>query len=186
MLYTDNERRELLRIAKESIRQGLATGKPLTVDATRLAENLQAERATFVTLHKGGELRGCIGTITACLPLAEDVAQRAYAAAFDDPRFPPVSAGEVEKLDISISILTPPEPMAFVSEEDLLGQIQPQVDGLILQAGYHKGVFLPSVWESLPDKREFLLQLKRKAGLPADYWSDTVRVSRFHTEYLEA
>jgi hypothetical protein len=186
MLYTGNERRQLLQIAQESIRHGLETGKPLKVKAADFPANLQAERASFVTLHKGGELRGCIGTITACLPLAEDVAQRAYAAAFDDQRFPPVRADELERLGISISVLTPPEEMVFASEEDLLAKIQPQVDGLILQAGHHKGVFLPSVWESLPDKRKFLRELKRKAGLPGDYWSDAVRVFRFYTEYLEA
>jgi hypothetical protein len=186
MPYTEDERRQLLQVARESIRYGLETGKPLPMKTADLPANLQAERATFVTLHKNGELRGCIGTIAACLPLAEDVARRAYAAAFDDQRFPPVRADELERLDISISVLTPPEPMAFASEEDLLAQIQPQVDGLILQAGHHKGVFLPSVWESLPDKRKFLRELKRKAGLPGDYWSAAVRVFRFHAEYLAA
>lgn len=182
MPYTDSERQQLLQIAQDSIRHGLETGKPLVVKLEGLSADLQAERATFVTLHKNGQLRGCIGTLAACLPLAQDVAQRAYAAAFDDQRFPPVRADELGRLEISISILTPPEPMQFASEAELLEQIQPQVDGLVLQAGYHKGVFLPSVWESLPDKREFLRQLKRKAGLPGDYWSEEVRVSRFRTE----
>lgn len=182
MPYTDSERQQLLQIAQDSIRHGLETGKPLVVKLEGLSADLQAERATFVTLHKNGQLRGCIGTVAACLPLAQDVGQRAYAAAFDDPRFPPVRADELERLEISVSILTPPEPLHFSSEADLLAQIQPQVDGLILQAGHHKGVFLPSVWESLPDKREFLRQLKRKAGLPVDYWSESVKMSRFRVE----
>lgn len=182
MPYTDSERQQLLQIAQDSIRHGLETGKPLVVKLKGLSADLQAERATFVTLHKNGQLRGCIGTVAACLPLAQDVAQRAYAAAFDDPRFPPVRADELERLEISVSILTPPEPLHFSSEADLLAQIQPQVDGLILQAGHHKGVFLPSVWESLPDKREFLRQLKRKAGLPLDYWPESVKMSRFRVE----
>lgn len=185
MSYTEIERQQLLDIARESIRFGLKEGRPLEIDQHKLPENLLEKRATFVTLNEDGKLRGCIGTITPCLSLAQDVAQRAYSAAFSDPRFPKVQADEVEKLDISISVLTPLEPIHFETEEELLKQIKPNFDGLILHAGSaHRGVFLPSVWEELPNKRKFLKQLKLKAGLPEDYWSDEVRVSRFHTEYL--
>jgi AmmeMemoRadiSam system protein A len=184
MSYTEAERQQLLQIARESIRCGLEKGKPCAVKLKDLPAALREKRASFVTLHKAGKLRGCIGTISAYQPLAEDVAQRAYAAAFGDSRFSPVRADELAHLDISISVLSPPEPLEFTSEADLLAKIQPQVDGLIIEEDSLHGVFLPSVWESLPNKREFLRQLKRKAGLPADYWSDAIKVSRFCTEYL--
>ncbi|SEB11939.1 uncharacterized protein, PH0010 family/AmmeMemoRadiSam system protein A [Thiothrix caldifontis] len=184
MSYTEAERQQLLQIARESIRCGLEKGKPCAVKLKDLPAALREKRASFVTLQKAGKLRGCIGTISAYQPLAEDVAQRAYAAAFGDSRFSPVRADELAHLDISISVLSPPEPLGFTSEADLLAKIQPQVDGLIIEEDGLHGVFLPSVWESLPNKREFLRQLKRKAGLPADYWSDAIKVSRFRTEYL--
>ncbi len=155
-------------------------------EAQGFASGIAGKAGEFRYLAQGGKLRGCIGTISAYQPLAEDVAQRAYAAAFDDSRFSPVRADELAHLDISISVLSPPEPLDFTSEADLLEKIQPQVDGLIIEAEGLHGVFLPSVWESLPNKREFLRQLKRKAGLPADYWSEGIKVSRFRTEYLTA
>jgi len=175
-------RRILLQVARDSIAHGLRTGRPLVVDPADFDPELQAERATFVTLEEGGQLRGCIGHLEAIQPLVADVAENAFNAAFRDPRFPPVSAGEFDALEIHISVLSPPEPMAFDSEGDLLRQIRPGVDGLILEEGVYKGTFLPSVWEQLPDPRQFLAQLKMKAGLPPDYWSDTLKVSRYTTE----
>jgi len=172
----------LLDLAKKSILHGLQTGKPLAVDVAALPPELQAPAATFVTLHKQGELRGCIGMLQATRPLAEDIADNAFAAAFRDYRFPPLTADEFEQLDIHLSILTPPEPIAFRSEADLIAQLRPGVDGLIIEEGARRGTFLPSVWEQLPDARQFLRHLKQKAGLPADYWSDTVRVSRYQAE----
>jgi uncharacterized protein len=151
-------------------------------------ENLPAElmekRATFVTLTIGGQLRGCIGMLEACRPLAEDVAANAVAAAFEDPRFEPLTEKEFTKLNIHISVLSPPEEMDFFSEEDVLSRIRPGIDGLILQDGYHRGTFLPSVWEELPQKELFWAHLKHKAGLPSGYWSDTIRVFRYTTEYF--
>jgi AmmeMemoRadiSam system protein A len=184
MPYAKHEQQQLLAIARESIRHGLETGTPSPIKLDTLPASLREIRATFVTLEEGGQLRGCIGTITASLPLAEDVAQRAYAAAFGDPRFPPVQAPELGQLRISISVLTPPEPLVFGSEAELVAQIQPGVDGLIFEAGRNRGVFLPSVWEALPDRHDFLRHLKRKAGLPFGYWSGSVRVYRYRTEYF--
>ncbi len=175
-------RRILLQVARDSIAHGLRTGRPLVVDPADFDPELQAQRATFVTLEEGGQLRGCIGHLEAIQPLVADVAENAFNAAFRDPRFPPVSAGEFDALEIHISVLSPPEPMAFDSETDLLRQIRPGVDGLILEEGIYKGTFLPSVWEQLPDPRQFLAQLKMKAGLPPNYWSDTLKVSRYTTE----
>ena len=171
----------LLDIARRSIQHGLEHRKPLPVDPAEFSPLLQEQGATFVTLNLHHQLCGCIGTLQAYQPLVKDVADHAYAAAFDDPRFPSLSTSEEPDLELHISILTPAEPMEFSSEQDLLEQIQPGIDGLILESGYHKGTFLPSVWESLPDKQQFLRHLKQKAGLPPDYWSDDVRVSRYQT-----
>jgi AmmeMemoRadiSam system protein A len=176
-------RQRLLQLAGESIKQGLC-GEALAVRADDYPEPLRVARATFVTLHVEETLRGCIGTLEARRPLVEDVASNAYGAAFRDTRFPALTWPEYECLDIHISILSPPEPMTFSSEEDLLAQLRPQVDGLIIVEGFYRGTFLPSVWESVPTAREFLRHLKLKAGLPPDYWSDRIRVQRYTTESI--
>jgi AmmeMemoRadiSam system protein A len=178
------DQQALLRIASDSIRHGLDAGTPLRLDEAGFSSDLQATRATFVTLQKGGNLRGCIGSLEARQPLAQDVADNAFSAAFRDPRFPPLHEGEFEDLEIHISILTPSEPMTFVSEEDLVSQLRPGVDGLIMEDGFYRGTFLPSVWEQLPDPQSFLTHLKLKSGLPTDYWSDTLKVSRYRTEMI--
>jgi AmmeMemoRadiSam system protein A len=115
----------------------------------------------------------------------EDVADNAYAAAFRDPRFPTLTQDEYPMLQYHISVLNPPEPMTFTSEDDLLKQIRPNIDGLVLSDKGMRGTFLPSVWESLPTAEQFLSHLKQKAGLPADYWSDTVKVERYTVENIE-
>lgn len=182
MAFSPEARKTLLDLARRSIAHGLDRGTPLPVDPSDYPEPLRARRATFVTLHLHGELRGCIGHLEAVQPLVLDVAENAYAAAFRDPRFDPVSPQEAAGLRVHISVLTPPEPLTFASEADLLTQIRPGTDGLILTEGRARGTFLPSVWESLPAPRDFLNHLKRKAGLPADHWSDQVRVARYTTE----
>ena len=115
-------------------------------------------------------------------PLISDVVGHAYNAAFADPRFPPLTEAEVAEMDISVSILSTPRPIKFDDEAHLLHQMRPDQDGLILQDGEKRGLFLPSVWESLPDSRAFLSGLKRKAGLPSDHWADTLRIFRYSTE----
>jgi AmmeMemoRadiSam system protein A len=175
-------RKTLLEIARKSILYGLETGSAPLLDAFSFPDELQAQRASFVTLHLAGELRGCIGHLEAFQALVVDVSDNAFAAAFRDPRFPPLSQQEYEPLQVHISVLTPPEPLAFESEADLLSRIRPGIDGLILEDGPFRGTFLPSVWESLPQPDEFLRQLKRKAGLPADHWSDQLHIFRYETE----
>jgi len=172
----------LLQTAADSIRYGLHHGQALAVQATDYPAELQAVRATFVTLTHLHHLRGCIGMLEARRPLVEDVAENAFAAAFRDPRFPPLEESELWGLDVHISILTPAEAMSFTSEEDLVAQLRPGVDGLILHEHGRRGTYLPSVWESLPKPRDFLDHLKQKAGLPTDYWSDTLSVERYTTE----
>jgi len=180
--FSREQRDTLLAIARQSIDHGLSHGRPLPVDADDYPAPLQALRATFVTLHENGQLRGCIGTLEAHRPLVEDVADNAFSAAFRDPRFAPVSAAERDRLDLEISVLSPATPMQFDSEQDLLQQLRPGIDGLVLEDGPYRGTFLPSVWEQLPDPVDFLRQLKRKAGLSVDHWSPSLKVSRYVTE----
>jgi AmmeMemoRadiSam system protein A len=172
----------LRQIAFEAVEYGLKHGKHLPVETSRYPAPLQNPGASFVTLKIAGQLRGCIGSLEAYQPLVNDVAHNAYAAAFSDPRFQPVSGDELENLEFRISVLTPAVAMSFDSEEDLLQQIRPGIDGLVLEDGQHRGTFLPAVWESLPDAESFLRHLKQKAGLPHDYWSESIRVSRYTTE----
>lgn len=172
----------LLGLARRSIAHGLEHGRPLAVDAADFDGILVQPRATFVTLHEDGDLRGCIGHLEALAPLIRDVADNAFAAAFRDPRFPPLSRGELVRLAIEISVLTPAVPIEFASERELIERLEPGRDGVILAAEGARGTFLPSVWESLPEPRDFLLHLKRKAGLPPGYWSDAVRAWRYRTE----
>lgn len=181
-MLSDTQRRQLTNIAWQSLRHGLAHGRPLPVDVAAYDETLSAPGASFVTLHRLGRLRGCIGSLEAQRPLVTDVAHNAFSAAFRDPRFPPLDETETADLTLDISVLGTPETMTFSSEQDLLQQLRPGVDGLILEEHGQRGTFLPSVWESLPQPADFLRQLKRKAGLPENYWSDTLRVWRYTTE----
>ncbi|HHJ80660.1 MAG TPA: AmmeMemoRadiSam system protein A [Candidatus Tenderia electrophaga] len=169
----------LLTVARQSIFYGLQHGQPMPVHMDDYPPPLRQQRATFVTLNIGGQLRGCIGTLEAHRLLLLDVAHNAYAAAFNDPRFLPLSQAEFEQLEIHISILSPAEEMAFTSEQGLINQLRPGIDGLILQAGQQRGTFLPSVWQQLPEPEQFIQQLKLKAGLPANYWSANLRVWRY-------
>ncbi len=181
--YAPAERRQLLDLARRSIEHGLRAARFAPAHADYPAR-LRERRASFVTLHLEGALRGCIGTLEARAPLIEDVADNARAAAFGDPRFPALTVVEFERIELHISVLGVPEPLACVSETDLLARLRPGVDGLILEEGGRRGTFLPSVWDQLPERGEFLRQLKRKAGLPADYWSRTLRVSRYTAESI--
>ncbi len=182
MRFSEPIRTILLDTAWRSIRHGLAHGTPLAVQLDHVADPLGEPGASFVTLHIEDQLRGCIGTLEAFRPLISDVAENAFAAAFRDPRFTPLTEPELEELSLDISVLSQPEPMQFDSERDLLEKIQPDVDGLILKDGPYRGTFLPSVWKSLPDRAEFLRHLKLKANLPATHWSDSVEVWRYTTE----
>ena len=141
--------------------------------------------ACFVTLKKDGKLRGCIGSIIAHQPLINDLIQHAKDAAFRDPRFNPVEESEVNSLTMDISLLSDPKPMSFKDEADLLEQIIPHKDGIIIKDKGYQAVYLPSVWEELPDKELFLKSLKIKAGLPPEHFSETFEAYRFKTEYIE-
>jgi AmmeMemoRadiSam system protein A len=138
--------------------------------------------ASFVTLKLEGELCGCIGSIQAYRPLAEDVRANALGAAFRDPRFQPLQADQLPRLRISVSVLSALEPVEWSDEADLLRRLRPGVDGLVLEHDGHRGTFLPAVWRQLPAPGDFLRQLKRKAGLAPDFWAPDVRVSRYTVE----
>jgi AmmeMemoRadiSam system protein A len=182
--HSEQEKKLLLKLARDAIAYGLKNHKIMPIDINQYPENLQKQGATFVTLQINKQLRGCIGSLQAYQPLVKDLAHNAYAAAFSDPRFTPLTEDEFPKLDIHISILNKPEPMQFTSEQDLIRQLQPGIDGLILSDNGHRGTFLPSVWESLPEPALFFAHLKLKAGLPHDYWSDTLTVHRYTVESI--
>jgi uncharacterized protein len=184
-MYSEENKKILLELARKSIKHGLENGRSLPVKIKDFDEELHQSRATFVTIKIEGALRGCIGVLEAYRSLCEDVAENAYSAAFRDPRFGPLKDEELDKIEISISVLNPSEPMTFTSEEDLISQIKPGVDGLILEDGMYRGTFLPAVWESVKTAKEFFTHLKLKAGLPSSHWSDTLTVKRYTTEYLE-
>ncbi len=178
----EQERRLVIDVAWGSIRHGLGSGRPSPVDPQDFPPRLRESGAAFVTLRTHGALRGCIGHLEAIRPLVVDVADNAFAAAFRDPRFEPLQERELTDLELDVSVLTPPEPLQFKDEDDLLRQLRPGVDGLILTDRGARGTFLPAVWDNLPEPHRFLAELKRKAGLPRDHWSGTLEVSRYRTE----
>jgi AmmeMemoRadiSam system protein A len=166
---SEDLRKRLMDVARDSIAHGFRAHTPLPVEPAEFPPPLREPRATFVTLMLHSELRGCIGNLEPQRPLVEDVAANAFAAAFHDPRFVPLTEEEYPELNIRISILSPNTEIPFRSEDELLRQLRPRVDGLVIQLGIHRATFLPSVWESLPRTEDFLEHLKHKAGIhPGD------------------
>jgi AmmeMemoRadiSam system protein A len=165
----------LLTIARSAIAQELGLpgrGKPGHA-------LLGQPGATFVTLKRAGELRGCIGSLRPTRPLGVDVHANAIAAAFGDPRFPPLARHEFEEVVVEVSLLSADEPIAVVDEADLIARLRPGLDGLVLGYGHRRATFLPQVWDALPEPREFVAALKRKAGLPENFWNPQMNVSRY-------
>jgi len=140
---------------------------------------LQEPGATFVTLYLDEQLRGCIGSLQAHRPLIDDVRQNAVAAAFYDPRFPPLSKEEFPGTLIEVSLLSKPDSIQFSSEQDALAQLNPGADGVILEYGDQRATYLPQVWAQLPDPQAFLSHLKTKAGLAENFWSSDIRLSHY-------
>lgn len=176
----------LLSTARWAIEHGIENRhQPPRFELAGLDGGLIRHGASFVSLHAGRDLRGCIGTLEAHRPLIIDVTQNACNAAFRDPRFLPLEAAELSSVDIEISLLREATRMTVSSESDLIAQIRPGIDGLILKEGHQRGTFLPVVWEALPSVQQFLQELKRKAGLPSNYWSDTLEVWRYETELIK-
>ena len=177
-------RQTLIDIARHSIEHGLVHGVPMPVDSGAYQGVLSVKGACFVTLLLAKQLRGCIGSLEARRPLVEDCAENAFAAAFRDPRFAPITVDEFRRVELHISVLSVPQPFAVSSEQDLLARLEPNRDGLILCEGRHRATFLPSVWSQLPDPAAFVSQLKRKAGLSTSYWSDSIRFERYTVENI--
>ena len=175
---SDTRGSTLLAHARSAIAQRLGIPTAPMLQAPFLAD----PGATFVTLKVDGELRGCVGSLQPRRPLGEDVRANAQAAAFDDPRFPPLARAEFDALEVEVSVLSASAPIVVASERELHAQLRPGIDGVTLQWGGRRATFLPQVWESLPDPREFLSHLKRKAGLPLDFWSDELAISRYTVE----
>ncbi len=174
----------MLSTARSAIEKRLKGSGPLELP-TDLPPALLAPGAAFVTLKRQGNLRGCVGSTTAWRPLVADIAENALRAAFEDPRFPPLGPEEWDDTDVSISVLTPPEFIAVADEADLLAKLRPHIDGLIIEDGQYRALFLPAVWEMLPEPRDFLAQLKRKAGLAPTHWSPGLRAYRFTAEVMQ-
>jgi AmmeMemoRadiSam system protein B/AmmeMemoRadiSam system protein A len=171
----DDAGRTLLTIARGSIEKNLLGKSDVTATASWLAQ----AGATFVTLTKDGNLRGCIGSLAPARALGEDVAENALGAAFRDPRFPAMTAAEWPQCKVEVSLLSTPKPLRFADEADLIVQIEAGEDGLIIEADGKRGTFLPQVWQDLPEKRTFLAHLLKKAGLPADARLTRCKVSRY-------
>lgn len=174
-----NHGTDLLLLSALSIDHGLSNQKAYPVKLDDHPKALQAVGACFVTLMKNGNLRGCIGSPQAYRPLVEDVSENAFRAAFEDPRFPKLEAKEREEMEISVSVLSAQTPIDFSSEEELLAQLRAGTDGLVIADGAMRALFLPSVWNQLPRRQDFLRRLKVKAGMPPNYWSTRVQAWRF-------
>lgn len=177
----------LLRLARRSLEEALGCapgGEGLELAG---GEWLRRPGATFVTLVLGGELRGCVGSVTVNRSVAEDVWENARAAAFRDIRFPPLTAAELRQVGIEVSLLSALVPLEVAGETAARAALRPGVDGVLLAYGPHRGIFLPQVWEQLTTPAAFLEGLKRKAGLPPDLWAPEVELWRFTvTKWREA
>jgi AmmeMemoRadiSam system protein A len=165
----------LLAIARGAIARSLGAPAPEYDDGPWLTE----PGASFVTLMRRGELRGCIGSLMAERPLRQDIESNALAAAFRDPRFPPVALPEYADIAVEVSVLSALEPIAVENEAQLLTLLRPGIDGVLLEYGSRRSTFLPQVWEQLPEPRAFLAHLKQKAGLHMDFWAEDIRLSRY-------
>ena len=171
--------KDLLKIARIALEEAVLHHNRFKPSRADYPDVLFDKGAAFVTLYKNGELRGCIGSLLPNMAVAGDVAANAYAAALEDSRFPPVNADELPQIEVSVSLVSDYERIDFASEEDLLKRLQPGTDGLIIRDGNRQGVFLPVVWQQLPDRRDFLNNLKIKAGMSPSYWSNNIKAYRF-------
>ena len=175
------EKLRLLEIARQSIESGLNGGKLLRLDHQQLNGMLTAQLGSFVTLIQHQELRGCMGAMESSDPLAHTVVSCAFNAAFRDPRFAQLNSDELADTRIEISVLSAIEPLTVTDRDDLLNQLRPHVDGLLLEDRHHHSTFLPKVWEKINAPEKFLEQLLQKAGLSPNYWSETISFQRYQT-----
>lgn len=175
-LMNEKQGKTLLTIARAAISQALGVAHSA---ADESAHWLNEQGACFVTLTRDGELRGCIGTLQAHRSLLSDLHSNAVSAALHDPRFLPLTASELGGTRIEVSLLSATRPITFDDEADALAQLRPNVDGVVFEYGHYRSTFLPQVWEQLPQPRQFMTQLRRKAGLPDDFWAEDIKLSRY-------
>ncbi|MTI12892.1 AmmeMemoRadiSam system protein A [Sansalvadorimonas verongulae] len=187
-MYSDNEKQQILALTKSAIQMAVQgrTEQQILCQFSQEPFYLTEVRACFISLHKGSQLRGCIGSLDAYRPLKEDIVHNAVSAALYDRRFPPLTEAEFDSITVEVSILSPVMPMHVRDEADLLNQLQPYIDGLIIDDGKgHRATFLPQVWKQLPDKKEFLSHLKKKAGLENSEWPKSLQCLRYHCEVFQ-
>ncbi|MDO5552555.1 MAG: AmmeMemoRadiSam system protein B [Planctomycetia bacterium] len=178
--------RYILETVRHNIESELNRGRPLTRgELGVIPAVMERDGACFVTLHLNGNLRGCIGSIQSRGPLIDDLLANSWNAAFGDPRFPPITQQEWKDISLDVSLLTPSWPIQFRTQEEMLAQIEPFRHGLIIADRGHRAVFLPSVWEQLPEKEAFLAHLKVKAGMPRDHFSPTFEARLFTSEMIQ-
>jgi AmmeMemoRadiSam system protein A len=182
MNLDDTHRKRLFALARQSIEHGLVDTRLRPMAADSYPNALSEPRATFVTLRIEEELRGCCGNLDATRPLAEDVWRNAWASAFSDPRFSPLQSQEWPRVDLHISVLSALEPLPVTSEKELLDELRPNIDGIVLARDLSRATFLPVVWEQLPDPIDFVRHLKQKAGWSVYGWSPQIKVWRYTTE----
>jgi AmmeMemoRadiSam system protein A len=181
---SDVDRKALLKLARSVIKTTLVKDEKIE-KPEKLSAALKEKRGCFVTLHKNGALRGCIGTIDPRKSLYDGVEENAVNSAFWDPRFPKMIEDELDDIDIEVSVLTVPRILEFKGENELLGQLEPGIHGVILSQGRHSATFLPQVWDQLPDKKDFLTHLCMKAGLGGNCWKDKETVVKvYEAEYF--
>jgi uncharacterized protein len=181
-LLGDTHRRVLLNVATDIIGDAVTSRDPRMPDPSDFEPPLQEPGASFVTLERGEQLLGCIGTLVAAEPLVVDVARHALAAAFADPRLPPVTRDDFAEMSVKVSVLTQPEPVPAASFDELVAAVRPGVDGLLVESGRHRATLLPSVWDHVADTDQFLGILWHKAGLARGAWPAGVTVARYMTE----
>lgn len=178
-----HDRELLLQLAREALVIAVRGEQLPELDITSIPPNLLEHGATFVTLMKNEELRGCIGSLEAKRPLAEDVRIHAMAAALEDYRFPPVTQQEIPGISIEISRLTAPQRINYRAVDELVKQINPGVDGVVIKKGIRRATFLPQVWEKVPDIEKFMGMLCRKMGVESGYWqSGSVEIFTYQVE----
>ena len=182
---TEQQQKELLRLARQTIARGCQESLPPAIDHKNQPAVFLQQGACFVTLHKFGDLRGCIGSTEAYRPLIDDVVNNAFASAFRDHRFASVQEQELADLDIEISILTPKQLMPVKTEAELLANIRPGIDGLLINNARYRATFLPQVWKQLPEPERFLAHLKQKAGMPADLWPEDMACYKYQCIQFE-
>lgn len=186
-LLDDNARKVLLKCARSAIMNalGLPVADDECVKSADIAQSLKTPRGCFVTLTIRGRLRGCIGTIEPIMPLLDAVEKNARNAAFNDPRFSPLTEEEFKKIEIEVSVLTPPRRLDFGDAQELKQKLVPEKHGVILHREGRSAVFLPQVWKQLPKKEQFLENLCLKCGLPANAWQEPgTEVSVYEAEFF--